>query len=151
MLSGIGPQPGGWRAISRCFAQAIYKVSLHVAGSNPACFGVSPGFGLLGRDHKSVRSKLLAQAPQAIVAHSRENKGIRFTAITKCMCCACMQTGLDVVGLLDRGVVFAVAHVRGGGDYADLPGAWYQAGSGTAKKVGLQDYIDVATHLVAKR
>lgn len=62
-----------------------------------------------------------------------------------------LQTGLDIIGLLDRGAVFAVAHVRGGGDLADKPSVWSELGSGLKKKNSLQDFIDVAAHLVAAK
>ena len=54
-----------------------------------------------------------------------------------------------MVGLLDRGVVFAIAHVRGGRDVGR--GDWFvqQRGSGANKTKGLQDYVDAADHLVA--
>ena len=50
--------------------------------------------------------------------------------------------------LLDRGVVFAIAHVRGGG----LMGRpWYEDGKFEHKKNTFTDFIDAADHLVAER
>ena len=46
---------------------------------------------------------------------------------------------------LDRGGIFAVAHVRGGGE---LGGAWHAAGSGANKPVAIADLIAGAEHLV---
>lgn len=46
---------------------------------------------------------------------------------------------------LDRGGIFAVAHVRGGGE---LGGAWHAAGSGAGKPVAVADLIAGAEHLV---
>lgn len=46
---------------------------------------------------------------------------------------------------LDRGGIFAVAHVRGGGELGD---AWHAAGSGANKPVAIADFIASAEHLV---
>ncbi len=48
---------------------------------------------------------------------------------------------------LDRGVVFAVAHVRGGGE---MGRAWYENGKTLTKKNSFTDFVDVARHLVAE-
>ena len=49
--------------------------------------------------------------------------------------------------LLDRGVVWAIAHVRGGGE---LGRAWYEAGKLGAKSNSFSDYIACAEHLIAE-
>ncbi|MDG4790609.1 S9 family peptidase [Micromonospora sp. WMMD1102] len=49
------------------------------------------------------------------------------------------------LSLLDRGVVFAVAHVRGGGE---LGRRWYETGKLLAKKNTFTDFVAVARHLV---
>src|SRR5690349_23746398 len=46
---------------------------------------------------------------------------------------------------LDRGMVFAVAHVRGGGE---LGRPWYEHGKLLEKKNTFTDFIVVARHLV---
>jgi len=51
------------------------------------------------------------------------------------------------LSLLDRGVVFAVAHVRGGGE---LGRSWYEQGKTLAKRNTFTDFVDVARHLVAE-
>lgn len=48
--------------------------------------------------------------------------------------------------LLDRGVAFAIAHVRGGGEKGR---AWYDDGHLEAKQNTFNDVVDVARHLVA--
>lgn len=50
--------------------------------------------------------------------------------------------------LLDRGVVFAIAHVRGGGE---LGRRWYDEGRLAAKSTTFSDYVAVADHLVDAR
>ena len=49
--------------------------------------------------------------------------------------------------LLDRGFVFAIAHVRGG---QELGRAWYDDGRLLQKKNSFNDFIDVTHHLVAQ-
>lgn len=50
------------------------------------------------------------------------------------------------LSLLDRGVVFVVAHVRGGGE---LGRAWYDDGKKLAKKHTFTDFITVTEHVAA--
>ncbi|MBN0040637.1 S9 family peptidase [Cellulosimicrobium cellulans] len=49
------------------------------------------------------------------------------------------------LSLLDRGVVFAVAHVRGGGE---MGRRWYDDGKTLAKRNTFTDFVAVARHLV---
>ncbi|MGV0992364.1 MAG: S9 family peptidase [Mycobacterium sp.] len=49
------------------------------------------------------------------------------------------------LSLLDRGMVFAIAHVRGGGEMGRL---WYEGGKLLEKKNTFTDFIGAATHLV---
>jgi oligopeptidase B len=50
------------------------------------------------------------------------------------------------LSLLDRGVVFAIAHIRGGGE---MGRAWYDNGKLLAKKNTFTDFVDSARHVVA--
>jgi oligopeptidase B len=50
------------------------------------------------------------------------------------------------VSLLDRGVVFAIAHIRGGGD---LGRTWYEAGKMARKETTFTDFIACAEALIA--
>ena len=52
------------------------------------------------------------------------------------------------VSLADRGMVFAIAHIRGG---QEMGRAWYDAGHLLAKKNSFTDFIDVTRFLVAQR
>ena len=52
------------------------------------------------------------------------------------------------LSLLDRGFVFALAHVRGG---QELGRAWYDEGRLLRKKHSFEDFIDVTRHLVQRR
>lgn len=51
------------------------------------------------------------------------------------------------VSLLDRGVVFAIAHIRGGGD---LGRTWYEAAKMSRKATTFSDFIACADTLVAR-
>ena len=51
------------------------------------------------------------------------------------------------VSLLDRGVVFAIAHIRGGGD---LGRTWYEAGKMAKKATTFSDFIACAETLIAR-
>ena len=52
------------------------------------------------------------------------------------------------VSLLDRGVVFAIGHIRGGGEMGK---AWHEQGRMMRKKNTFTDFITVAEHLVARK
>ncbi len=52
------------------------------------------------------------------------------------------------VSLLDRGVVFALAHIRGGGD---LGKKWHDQGRMLSKKNTFTDFIACAEHLIAQK
>ena len=47
--------------------------------------------------------------------------------------------------LIDRGITFAIAHIRGGGDLGDI---WHQEGKKKFKKNTFLDYIACANHLI---
>lgn len=49
--------------------------------------------------------------------------------------------------LLERGVVYAIAHVRGGGE---MGRGWYDDGKMLTKKHTFSDFVDVAKHLIAQ-
>ena len=58
-----------------------------------------------------------------------------------------IEPGFSVprLSLLDRGVVFAVAHVRGGGE---MGRQWYEDGKMRAKRNTFTDFVAAARHLV---
>jgi oligopeptidase B len=58
-----------------------------------------------------------------------------------------IEPGFSVARLseLDRGVVFAVAHVRGGGE---MGRQWYEDGKLQAKRNTFTDFVDCARHLI---
>ncbi|MBU3061162.1 S9 family peptidase [Nocardia sp. NEAU-G5] len=60
---------------------------------------------------------------------------------------ASIDPGFSVsrLSLLDRGVVFAIAHVRGGGEMGRL---WYEHGKTLTKKNTFTDFVSCARHLI---
>jgi len=54
----------------------------------------------------------------------------------------------NVISLLDRGFIYALAHVRGG---QDLGRHWYEDGKLLNKRNSFYDFIDVADHLVENK
>jgi len=50
--------------------------------------------------------------------------------------------------LIDRGITFAIAHIRGGGDLGDI---WHEEGKKKLKRNTFLDYIACANHLVEQR
>ncbi|HUJ05579.1 MAG TPA: prolyl oligopeptidase family serine peptidase [Streptosporangiaceae bacterium] len=61
--------------------------------------------------------------------------------------CSDPEFGVGLPSLLDRGVVYAIAHVRGGGERGR---AWWQAGRLRAKTTTFTDFIDVADWLAGR-
>jgi oligopeptidase B len=59
----------------------------------------------------------------------------------------CTDPGFSIarLSLLDRGMVFVIAHVRGGGEMGRL---WYEHGKLLEKKNTFSDFVAVARHLV---
>ena len=62
---------------------------------------------------------------------------------------ACMDPYFSTVrlSLLDRGVIYAIAHVRGGGE---MGRAWYEMGRLAQKPTTFSDFVTVARDLVAR-
>jgi oligopeptidase B len=54
----------------------------------------------------------------------------------------------DRLSLLERGVIYAIAHIRGGGD---LGKPWHEDGRMLRKKNSFTDFIACAEHLIAQR
>lgn len=52
-----------------------------------------------------------------------------------------------MISVYDRGIIFAIAHVRGGGE---MGRRWYDDGKKLAKKNTFTDFIDVADYLIAE-
>lgn len=55
---------------------------------------------------------------------------------------------VNILPLLDRGVIFAMAHVRGGGEFGR---EWYDEGSLEKKNNSIEDFITCAQHLINEK
>ena len=60
----------------------------------------------------------------------------------------CRETQMETMPLTCRGVIFAIAHVRGGGDLGQY---WYLDGKLGSKRNTFKDTIAAATHLIKVR
>ena len=58
-----------------------------------------------------------------------------------------LSFGASRLSLLDRGVVMAYAHIRGGGELGD---SWHDAGKMKSKTKTFSDFITIVEHLVAQ-
>lgn len=55
---------------------------------------------------------------------------------------------ISAISLVDRGFVFAIAHIRGGDD---LGYEWYEAAKFLTKKLTFSDFISTAEHLISEK
>ena len=58
-----------------------------------------------------------------------------------------MQIGEAKISVLDRGFIYAIAHIRGG---EDLGRQWYEDGKLLRKRNTFTDFIDCSKHLIAQ-
>jgi oligopeptidase B len=58
------------------------------------------------------------------------------------------EFGVERLSLVERGFIYAIAHVRGGGEKGD---AWHDAGRLASKVNTFTDFVAVAEHLVRER
>ena len=54
----------------------------------------------------------------------------------------------SIISLLDRGVVYAIAHIRGG---QEMGRQWYEGGKVLKKKNTFTDFVDAAQYLVNQK
>jgi oligopeptidase B len=84
------------------------------------------------------RKSLRQAGPQATLLYGYGSYGISMPA----------NFSSARLSLLDRGMVFAMAHIRGG---AEMGKAWHDDGKMMKKKNSFDDFIAVAEHLVAEK
>jgi len=84
------------------------------------------------------RKSLRGEGPQPLLLYGYGSYGIPMDP----------QFRSSRISLLDRGMIFAIAHVRGGGDRGRL---WYEAGKLLRKKNTFTDFIACAESLVRRR
>lgn len=102
-------------------------------------------------DYVEYRDWAVAEDGVRIPVSVVHRKGIQFPAPTilygygSYESCEDPRFSIARLSLLDRGMVFAVAHVRGGGEMGRL---WYEDGKLLKKKNTFTDFISAARHLV---
>ncbi len=84
------------------------------------------------------KKALRGRAPQPLLLYGYGSYGIPIDPYFRC----------SRISLLDRGMIFAIAHVRGGGDRGKL---WYDAGKLLEKKNTFTDFIACAESLMRRR
>ena len=103
------------------------------------------------QDYVEYRDWAIAEDGTRIPISMVHRKGIQFPAPTLLYgygayeSCEDPRFSIARLSLLDRGMVFAVAHIRGGGELGRL---WYEHGKMMHKKNTFSDFVAVASHLV---
>ncbi len=111
--------------------------------------GYDPG------DYEQLREWATAEDGTRVPISIVHAQGHRATARPRpsCTATARYETSIDPgfsvprLSLLDRGVVFAVAHVRGGGE---MGRHWYEDGKLLSKRNTFTDFVACARHLVER-
>jgi oligopeptidase B len=135
------PQTRHYDLVTR--KQTIVK-SKTVPNFNPDDYEMERSFAL-SRDGKT-------QIPLSIIY----KKGFKKTGNAPCFLYGYGSYGISrnpnfsptIFSLLDRGFVYVLAHIRGGGDCGRT---WYNAGKFLKKENTFFDFIDCATHLIREK
>jgi oligopeptidase B len=156
MSSGLGPNPN-WdaprlRIAATSFVTPLRIYDLVLAGGERILLREQPVLGdYRPGDYVERRDWAIADDGARIPISLFYRKGIRQPAPTLLYgygayeACEDPRFSIARLSLLDRGMVFAVAHVRGGGE---LGRRWYEHGKLLQKKNTFTDFIAVASHLV---
>ena len=120
----------------------------HVRKQKPILGGYDPADYVQTREWVTARDG--AQIPISIVHH----KDVEPRSDARRCCCTATgptrspttrSSASPRLSLLDRGMVFVLAHIRGGGEMGRL---WYEHGKLLEKKNTFTDYVDCAQHLI---
>ena len=121
--------------------------ALHLRKRQPVLGGYDPADYVQTREWVTARDGV--QVPVSIVRHRSVPE--RSSAPTLLYGYGSYEISFDPfmsiarLSLLDRGMVFVLAHVRGGGE---MGRTWYEQGKLLHKKNTFTDFVDVAQHLV---
>lgn len=120
---------------------------LHLRKRQPILHGYDPADYVQSREWVTARDG--ARIPVSVVHHKsvqpRSTSPTLLYGYGSYEACYDPAVSIPRLSLLDRGMVFALAHVRGGGE---MGRTWYEQGKLLNKKNTFTDYIDVAQHLV---
>ncbi len=156
MSSGLGGNPN-WdaprlRIAATSFVTPLRIYDLDLAGGERILLREQPVLGdYRPEDYVEYRDWAVADDGAQIPVSVIHRKGIEFPAPTLLYgygayeSCEDPRFSIARLSLLDRGMVFAVAHVRGGGELGRL---WYENGRLLDKKNTFTDFIAAANHLV---
>jgi oligopeptidase B len=120
---------------------------LHLRKRQPVLGGYDPADYIQTREWATARDG--ARIPVSIVRH--KNVPERSAVPTLLYGYGSYEISYDPamsiprLSMLDRGMVFALAHIRGGGE---MGRTWYEQGKLLHKKNTFTDYVDVAQHLI---
>ncbi len=120
---------------------------LHLRKRQPVLGGYDPADYVQTREWVTARDG--ARVPLSLIRHTsvEPNSGSPLLLYGYGSYEISMDPAMSIarLSLLDRGMVYAVAHIRGGGE---LGRRWYEEGKLLAKKNTFFDYVDCAQHLV---
>jgi oligopeptidase B len=156
MACGLGGNPN-WdaprlRVGATSFLTPMRIFDIDLASGERALLREQPVLGGYRReDYVERRDWAVAADGTRIPISLTYRKGIEFPAPTVLYGYGAYESSEDPrfsiarLSLLDRGMVFAIAHIRGGGEMGRM---WYERGKLLEKKNTFTDFIAVATHLV---
>lgn len=126
-----------WDAKANTFAKSIFNTDV-----------TYPGFDQLVSKEVEVPGHDGAMIPLSIIY----KKGIKLDGSNSCILTGYGAYGISLnpgfstrISLATRGVVFAIAHVRGGSEKGEV---WYKAGYKTTKPNTWEDFISCAEYLI---
>ena len=93
--------------------------------------------------HRAVPQSPDSAQPRPVMRHVLTYARGRYGAYEAC---SEPSFSLETLPLVDRGFVYAIAHVRGGGELGRL---WHEDGKFLKKRNTFSDFIAAAEHLVA--
>ncbi len=141
---------GSWVTPATVYDYDPASRDLHLRKRQPVLGGYDPADYVQSREWVTARDG--AQVPVSLVRHksvaARSDAPLLLYGYGSYEISIDPSMSIARLSLLDRGMVFALAHVRGGGEMGRL---WYEQGKLLRKKNTFTDYIDVAEQLVTTR
>jgi oligopeptidase B len=119
----------------------------HVRKQQPVLGGYDPADYVQTREWVTARDG--AQVPISVVHHkqviARSDSPLLLSGYGSYETSMDPYLSIPRLSLLDRGMVFVLAHVRGGGE---MGRSWYEHGKLLQKKNTFTDFVDAAEHLI---
>jgi oligopeptidase B len=159
LFEAVGAGPSDWNQpfvrihyASWVTPSTVYELDpataeLHLRKQQPILDGYDPADYVQTREWVTVRDG--TSVPISVVLHKsvtpHSNSPLVLYGYGSYEISMDPNTSVSRLSLLDRGVVYVVAHIRGGGE---LGRHWYEDGKLLAKKNTFNDFVDAARHLV---